>query len=483
MRAVRQLLPTIWPFLFTIAFLGLGGILSVEVLSACRAYIAGESIWSKAEKRAVLDLVRYVETRSDEELARFRQDIAIIYGDRKARLALSERPPDIARAREGFLEGLNHPDDVSGMIFVFVAGRRLPMVDRAIRMWSAGDERIDQMVQVAGEIHGAMLAGRTREQLRPSLARVYEIDAALSGLEHEFSLAISEQTRQIKLLLIGIVLPVAGLLLIFGATFLSYKVMLKKTEAEDAVRQLNTELERRVIDRTAQLAEANQQLEGFTYSVSHDLRAPLRAIEGYSRMLEEDHRDQLDTDARRLLEVIAENTRRMSQLIDDLLTFSRLGRQSIVPTEIDMTALARETFDALAGSAYQVAPQLVLGALPTVQADRALLRQVWVNLLSNAAKYSSTRASPRIEITGRSDAEEHIYCVRDNGVGFDMKYYDKLFGVFQRLHSSSEFPGTGVGLAIVERIVARHGGRVWAEGKPDAGAAFYFSLPGTRKRE
>jgi signal transduction histidine kinase len=476
MQAARQLRPMIWPFWLSILLLGLSGVLMVEVLSACRAYIAGESIWSKAEKRAVLDLVRYVETGSEDELARFREDIDIIYGDRKARLALSQTKPDFARARAGFIQGGNHPDDVNGLIFVFVAGRRLPLIDRAIQLWSLGDNSIDQMVQLADEIQGKVRAGQSREQLRPALVRLYQIDATLSALEHEFSLAISQQTRQITLLLIGVVLPVSGLLLIFAATFISYKVMVKKVVAEAAVRELNSGLERRVLERTAQLAEANAQLESFTYSVSHDLRAPLRAIQGYSRMLEEDHQAGLDAEGRRLLETIIDNTRKMSQLIDDLLTFSRLGQQSFWPTEVDMTALAAETVTALSAAGGDRA-QVTVDPLPAVHGDRGMLRQVWVNLLSNATKYSSTRSAPRIEVTGHTNAAEHIYCVKDNGVGFDMEYYDKLFGVFQRLHSASEFPGTGVGLAIVQRIVARHGGRVWAESRVNEGAAFYFSLP------
>jgi light-regulated signal transduction histidine kinase (bacteriophytochrome) len=167
----------------------------------------------------------------------------------------------------------------------------------------------------------------------------------------------------------------------------------------------------------------------------------------------------------------------MSQLIDDLLAFSKLGRHSLSYTEVDMSALARKAFDTLVDVHGQAPTPLVLDSLPTANGDRVLLFQVWVNLLSNAFKFSSTHASPVIEVTAHSDAGEHIYCVKDNGVGFDMKHYDKLFGVFQRLHSAKEFSGTGVGLAIVEQIITRHGGRVWAEGKLDYGAAFYFSLP------
>ena len=247
----------------------------------------------------------------------------------------------------------------------------------------------------------------------------------------------------------------------------------ERKQVERQIRELNDQL----AARASQLETTNKELESFSYSVSHDLRAPLRAIDGYSRMLEHNQREKLDHEAQRFLGVIRDNTRLMGQLIDDLLAFSKLGRQALSATEVDMAALAREAFDALPEAANSATPQPIMNTLPTAQGDRALLRQVWVNLLSNAAKYSSIRPSPRIEVTGQSDTAEHIYCVKDNGVGFDMKYYDKLFGVFQRLHSPKEFPGTGVGLAIVQRVIARHGGRVWAEGKVDEGAAFYFSLP------
>ena len=247
----------------------------------------------------------------------------------------------------------------------------------------------------------------------------------------------------------------------------------ERKEAERRVRALNEQLEL----RAAQLEAANKELEGFSYSVSHDLRAPLRAVDGYSHMLQEDYSDRLDDEGRRLLSVIRHNARTMGTLIDDLLAFSRLGRQSLRIAEVDMTALAREAFDQLAQHLPHAAPRFVLHALPAVPGDRTLLQQVWVNLLSNAAKYSSTRDAAVVEVTGQGNGTECIYCVQDNGVGFDMKYSHKLFGVFQRLHTASEFSGTGVGLAIVERVVSRHGGRVWVQAQVGEGAAFYFSLP------
>lgn len=226
-----------------------------------------------------------------------------------------------------------------------------------------------------------------------------------------------------------------------------------------------------------QLEHANKELEAFSYSVSHDLRAPLRAIDGFSRILLEDHGSKLDGDAPRLLGVIRSNTQNMGRLIDDLLAFSRLGRKQIERSQIDMTEVARNVFAQLDPTSSEPASHFCLEALPSAQGDPAMVRQVFTNLISNALKYSRTNEQQRIQVGGYSQSGERVYYVKDNGVGFEMDYADKLFGVFQRLHSAEEFEGTGVGLAIVQRIIHRHGGRVWAEGKVNEGATFYFTLP------
>jgi signal transduction histidine kinase len=241
----------------------------------------------------------------------------------------------------------------------------------------------------------------------------------------------------------------------------------------EKVRAHASELEERVLERTAELEATNKELESFSYSVSHDLRAPLRAVDGYARMLEEDHAARLDEEGRRLLGVVRSSSLRMGQLIDDLLAFSRLGRQQPARRPLDMAQLARE----VAGELGPGGERVQVGALPAANADPALIRQVWSNLIGNALKYSGKRSDSRVEVGGQEDPEESVYWVRDNGVGFDPRYAAKLFGVFQRLHKAEEFPGTGVGLAIVQRVVTRHGGRVWAESKLGEGACFYFSLP------
>lgn len=223
---------------------------------------------------------------------------------------------------------------------------------------------------------------------------------------------------------------------------------------------------------------SNQELEAFSYSVSHDLRAPLRAIDGFSRILEQDFAERLDAEGRRLLGIVRRNAQRMGQLIDDLLEFSRLGRHALSEQRIDMRAMAGEVFHELVPPEAARRPSCLVGPMPDAFADSSLVRQVWTNLLSNAVKFSSHREQPGIEVGSRREHDEVAYFVRDNGAGFSMQHSGKLFRVFQRLHSDDEFPGTGVGLAIVRRVVSRHGGRAWAESIPDGGSTFFFTLHG-----
>lgn len=261
------------------------------------------------------------------------------------------------------------------------------------------------------------------------------------------------------------------------SSWLIYRDIRARKQAEATVRQLNAELEQRVLQRTAQLEAMNKELEEFSYSMSHDMRTPLRALDGFSKILLEEHDASLDAEGKRLLKVLRDNARRMGRLVDDILRFLSVGRQKMEPGPVDMAELVAEIFAGLQAAHPARKLRLESAALPAAWGDRDMLGEALRNILSNAVKFSPTDGEVLIEVGGSTEKNENVYSVGDHGIGFDMRYVDKLFRVFERVHPTGQYEGSGIGLAIVKRIITRHGGRVWAQGKVGEGATIYFALP------
>ncbi|MBI4986425.1 MAG: PAS domain S-box protein [Rhodocyclales bacterium] len=356
-------------------------------------------------------------------------------------------------------------ESFDGLFLTTPAGKIVEMNKKGVAMLGYGDK---------AEVLGLDLAQDVYAQA-PDRNRILAMVEAQGTAEYEVAVKKKDGTTLLAHCALTAVRDDEGAVASFRGII---RDVTARRKAEEEIRKLNQELERRVAERTAQLESANKELEAFAYSVSHDLRAPLRHVDGFLGLLKEKIATTLDEEGRHFVDTIARAAKQMEALIDDLLSFSRMGRFEMAQSEVDLAALVREVIGRLEPETAGRDVRWQIADLPVVSGDRSMLRVALDNLIANALKFTRHCQPAQIEIgCATGDATETVVFVRDNGAGFDMKYADKLFGVFQRLHRADEFEGTGIGLANVRRVVARHGGRTWAEGKVGAGATFYFSLP------
>lgn len=569
----------------------------MHMLSAARAFVGGESEWSKAQKRAVIHLQRYARSGELTEYQAYLSAMLIPRGDRRAREELNRATPDKLMVEAGFVAGQVDPDDVPGMTLLYRHAQVLPQIRRAIDVWAKADLEIEQLQQHAQQLHQLIQQRGTDERIEVELAAIRQSDERLTVLEQEFSQALGDATRLADRTLMWLLAVVALLLAIIGIAISrnlirkqeqqqrelfaieqryrvffeasidavvlvlpagqildanpsacavlgysreeligmhrdvlvdpnsdnvrkaiqgrtgkghyrghidyrrkdgswftaeisstqfvdadgqsKYSVVLRditqRLQQEEEIRQLNTRLEERVAERTAELQQTTRELEAFCHSIAHDLTTPLRALNGYATLLQEEYGDKLDEQAQFYLQRSREASLRMSRLIDGLLGLDRHARQRLQRVEVNLSALAQELLQRLqADTPHQVTLEIEAGL--TVQADPNMCRELFWQLLSNAWKFTRNRADARISLSRTGPEEPPVFCVRDNGIGFDMAFGNKLFRVFSRLHTPGKDDGIGMGLAVVQTIVNRHRGRIWAEAAEGQGAAFYFSL-------
>lgn len=436
---------------------------TIKVLSAVRAYINGESEYSKGQKDATLYLVTYVESENIAYWHAFKKAIAVPKGDNIARNSMLANKEDEI-AKQGFLTGRNNSSDIPNMIWLFKTFHNVPFMKRAIDIWASAEPLINKLDTIGNNIHLQIQAGNLSTEARlNNVKEINSISSQLSEKESAFSNELGKTARDINAYLLFVNIFLILLLLSAIAVF-TVKMLNNLITAEKALTAKNSELN-----------TTNKELEQFTYAASHDLQEPLRMVSAYMGLLQKRYDGQLDEKAQSYIHYAVDGATRMKVLINDFLEYSRTGNSTIAYTDVSITQVLEDVQKTFREDLQEPGAGIFFSALPTIKANKIQMLQLFQNLIGNAIKYRS-EAAPQIHISATTTTTHWIFSIKDNGQGIESKYYEKIFGMFQRLQSNATHKGTGIGLALCKKIAERHGGDIWLTSEPGKGSTFFFSI-------
>ncbi|MES2514098.1 MAG: ATP-binding protein [Bacteroidota bacterium] len=469
---------------------------SIHTLSSVRAFVGAEGLWSKAQKDAIYYLHKYHRTRHEDDYITYKKFLAVQAGDHKTRMELLAANPDMEVAKQGLLEGRVHPDDINGMIKLFTRFNKISYINKAIVVWAKADSIIGKkFIPLGEEMHNEIKsANPSQEKLDVFIEELDPINEELTYLEDEFSYTLGEGSRWLENLVLKLLFAVAltveitGLLITVSVSRSIGKGLKEINRAANKIADGDLTERSQVFSKdeigqvavsinqmTERLVKSNKELEQFAYITSHDLQEPLRNISVYVELFQLKYKNKIDEDADQYLSTIVRSTSRMQLLIKDMLEYSRIGHDDEVKT-IYSEAMVKSVLNDLSALIRDTQTEIVLGNLPVISSF-AELKLVFQNLIANALKFRNPEVQNIIHIGARDNVEEWLFSIRDNGIGIEKEYFEKIFVIFQRLHSQKEYPGSGIGLAHCKKIVEMHGGNIFVESIPGKGSTFYFTIP------
>ncbi|HTI09890.1 MAG TPA: ATP-binding protein [Puia sp.] len=495
-------------------------VFSINTLSSVRAYVGGEGLWSKAQKDAIYQLMRYGISHENADYLKFQEFMKVSDGDHKARLELSKANPDWKAARQAFIEGRNDPDDVDGMIKLFRRFHTNAYIHRAIVAWTKADEVVSGFTDIARRLHTEINSSSpSQERINLVLKEIDPLDVKLTPYEDEFSYALGAGSRWLEnvilrlLFIVALTVECTGLLLAItvsrgiqkglneilysaksvtkgdfsrkakafsqdeiGILANNFNMMAEELERlEKENREVNSSLEKKVRIRTTEIESKNKELEQFAYVASHDLQEPLRTISGFVELLQKQYRGKFDANADKLLDYISQASDRMKILIKDLLDYSRIGREKEI-RQVDCNNLLAEVLADLDQIIKESGATVRTERLPVLHAYPTELKLLFQNLITNSIKFHKPGLAPAVAIGSEKENGHWKFTVRDNGIGIDRQFTERIFIIFQRLHNRTQYEGSGIGLAHCKKIAELHGGHIWVESEPGEGSRFFFTI-------